>query len=66
MNVTQPKFYIDSSNSYIGSFSGIIDINGEIIEFPEIPNGAIEVPTAPDDARQKWDNVNKAWLPLEN
>ena len=46
------KFYVDEQNNYIGSFDG---------ETGKIPANAIEVPSAPDDARQKW-QVNK-WGP---
>jgi hypothetical protein len=44
-------YYVDVNGNYIGGFSGA-----------EPPEGSIEVPTAPDDARQKW--LNGAWQPV--
>jgi len=38
------KYFVDANGAYIGGFDGA-----------EPPEGAIEVPIAPDDARQKWD-----------
>lgn len=37
------KYYIDQNGNYIGGFDG-----------SEPPVGAIEIPSAPSDARQKW------------
>lgn len=42
------KYYVDAEGNYIGGFDGV-----------DPPEGAIEVPEAPEDARQKW--VNGAW-----
>lgn len=44
------KYYIDESGKYIGAW----DKNQ--------PNGAIEVPYPPDDARQIW--IGGKWAPL--
>lgn len=44
------KFYVDESGKYLGGW----DQNP--------PAGAIEVPTAPADARQGWDGSE--WLPV--
>lgn len=44
------KYYVDAQGSYVGGFDGV-----------NPPNGAIEVPSPPDDARQKWQN--NAWQP---
>lgn len=51
MEINMSKFYIDSSNNYIGGFSG---------NTGKVPAGAIEVPSAPSDARSKWDGTK--WL----
>ena len=37
------KYFIDKTGRYVGAFDGA-----------EPPRGAIEVPSAPDDARQPW------------
>lgn len=37
------KYFVDHAGNYIGAFDGA-----------EPPKGAIEVPSAPDDARQPW------------
>lgn len=47
------KFYVQNDGSYIGGFDGA-----------EPPAGAIEVSSAPDDARQNYDFAANAWLPL--
>lgn len=38
------RYYVDNTGAYLGGFSGI-----------DPPENAIEVPTAPDDARCIWD-----------
>lgn len=43
--MNQQKFFIDESGNYLGSFAGV-----------EPPHGAIEVPIAPEDARQVWED----------
>lgn len=45
------QFFVDQNGNYLGGFDGV-----------DPPEGAIEVPTAPDDARQKWSG--SAWLPV--
>lgn len=45
------KYFVDSNGTYIGGFDGA-----------EPPNGSIEVPSAPEDARQVWNNG--AWGPI--
>lgn len=42
------KWFVDPSGNYIGGFDG----------YPP-PVGSVEVPSPPDDGRQKW--VNNAW-----
>ncbi|HEX5362333.1 MAG TPA: hypothetical protein VFW49_14800 [Fluviicoccus sp.] len=49
MQVT--KYFVDVSGAYIGGFAGA-----------EPPAGAIEVPTAPQDARQVWQG--NEWSPV--
>lgn len=44
------KYYVDAAGSYLGGWDA------------SPPAGAIEVPTAPEDARQVWDG--QAWSPL--
>jgi hypothetical protein len=44
------KFFVDISGNYIGGFDGA-----------EPPVGAIEVPTPPEHASQKWEE--DAWEP---
>jgi hypothetical protein len=46
------KFYIDNTGKYLGAYS-----EGN----PSIPNGAIEVSSAPNDARQTYDINNGVW-----
>ncbi|WP_292565167.1 hypothetical protein [Mesorhizobium sp.] len=45
------KFFVDGNGVYLGGFDGA-----------EPPEGAIEVPEAPEDARQVWQNG--AWSAL--
>lgn len=45
------KYFIDPVGSYLGGFDGA-----------EPPKGAIEVPSAPEDARQKW--AGGKWGPV--
>lgn len=67
------KYYVDNTGNYIGGFCGLspsYDEKGvqiytgweDIIQL--IPQGAIEVPKAPNDANQKWDFVNNTWFAL--
>jgi len=44
------KYYVDSDGNYLGGFDG---------EGVETPENGIEVPEAPQDARQTWDG--HAW-----
>ena len=44
------KYFVDEAGVYIGGFDGA-----------DPPNGAIEVPIAPDDARQIWDALTQAY-----
>lgn len=46
------KFYAREDGTYIGGFDGV-----------EPPAGAIEVPSAPADARQMYDFAASVWLP---
>jgi hypothetical protein len=46
------KFYVDLNDNYLGSFQGFI------------PPDAVQVNIPPAHAKQKWDKVNKVWLPL--
>ena len=43
------KYFVDAQGNYLGGYDGA-----------NPPVGAIEVPDAPADARQKWNN---GWLP---
>jgi hypothetical protein len=47
------KYYVDDEGNYIGGFDGA-----------EPPAGAIEVPEAPADARQKWSGDGWSAAPL--
>lgn len=44
------RFFVDAAGRYVGGFDGAPP-----------PAGAVEVPSAPDDARQVWDGA--AWGP---
>lgn len=48
------KFYVDAAGVYLGAFSG-----------SEPPAGAIEVPTAPEDARQIWNGTAWSAVPID-
>ena len=50
------KFFVDSDGSYVGGFDG----EGAVAT---VPDGAIEVPSAPDDQRQMWNFAGGVWLP---
>lgn len=45
------KFYVTSEGRYLGAYDGVLP-----------PLGAIEVPSAPQDARQTWDGAE--WSPV--
>lgn len=45
------KYFVDASGNYVGAFDGA-----------EPPAGSVEVPFAPDDARQVWNG--SAWGPV--
>ena len=47
------KYYVTEAGAYIGGYDGV-----------EPPIGAIEVPVAPEDARQVWDFSAQAWGPI--
>jgi hypothetical protein len=47
------KYFVDATGVYLGGFAGI-----------DPPVGAIEVPSAPDDARQTWDSELGEWSVL--
>jgi hypothetical protein len=55
------KYYVDNEGNFLGGFDGVT-IGGEYLE-PNIPDGAIEVETPPQDARQKF--INGTWSSLE-
>lgn len=71
------RYFVTNAGAYIGAFDGTYvpgepvgeDEDGNIIPgdpvylFPDIPEGAVEVGTAPDDARQIYDFGNETWLP---
>lgn len=42
------RYYVDNTGAYLGGFDGV-----------DPPDGAVEVPTPPDDARCIWDGA--AW-----
>lgn len=39
------KYYVDNNGNYLGAFEGVTG---------KVPQGAIEVPSAPSDARSTW------------
>ncbi|WP_156941371.1 hypothetical protein [Mesorhizobium sp. LNJC405B00] len=45
------QYFVDGTGAYLGGFDGA-----------EPPEGALEVPSAPDDARQVWDGSQ--WGPV--
>jgi hypothetical protein len=47
------KFFVSVGGTYIGGFDGVVP-----------PEGAIEVPTAPADARQVWDGEKWGEVPI--
>jgi hypothetical protein len=49
----QTLFYVDANGVYLGGYAGA-----------EPPNGAIEVSSPPEDARQIWDGGSGEWLPV--
>lgn len=51
-------FFVDDSGVFLGSY------DGPKKEIPEMFSGARTVPSAPDDANQKWDAAEGAYLPL--
>lgn len=51
-------YYIDQNGKFLGVFVGYTDHEGQYVP-AETPPGAIEVPTAPTDARQVWNGA--AW-----
>lgn len=53
--LTLPRFFVNADGKYLGSFDGLNE------EVPADMAAGIEVPTAPQDARQIWENG--AWLP---
>lgn len=67
MNVGLPaKFFVDVNGNYIGAFSGVQpddlveDIDGEAVVvtpapiYPDVPDGAVEVPYPPHHAADVW------------
>jgi len=46
-------FFVTNAGVYVGGFDGV-----------EPPSGSIEVPYAPDDARQIWNFTTGAWGPI--
>jgi hypothetical protein len=54
------KSYRDNAGNYLGSFSAPA-VDGTEQDHPDVPPGAIETPSAPEDARQKWDGTK--WGP---
>lgn len=60
------KFYVDANGVYLGAFDGcarsVLQNDGSFAQqdfFPTVPDGAVEVSSAPVDARQTW--ANGAW-----
>lgn len=54
------RYYIDAAGSYLGGWQERPPTEeGGPVRPPDFPPGAIEVPTAPADARQVWDG--SAW-----
>lgn len=57
------KFYVDQSGAYLGAWTGpIIEVENVIAEFdhPDVPVGALEVPTGPGRATDIW--TDGAWV----
>lgn len=50
--MSETKHYVDQSGVYVGGYSGA-----------EPPEGSVEVPYAPDDARQVWDGSQWSEVP---
>lgn len=48
------RFFVDENGSYLGSY------DGQNHDLPHEMAGRVEVPNAPQDARQKWDG--EKWL----
>jgi hypothetical protein len=46
------KYYVNNTGDYLGAFEG---------NTGKVPQGAIEVPTAPPDARCKWNAGSSSW-----
>ncbi|WP_259669123.1 hypothetical protein [Rhizobium lentis] len=44
------RYFVDGSGKYVGGFDGV-----------EPPEGLIEVPAAPADARQVWDHLTESF-----
>jgi hypothetical protein len=57
-------YYVDKNSKFAGVFVGHNDHNGTYVS-PEVPEGLVEVPSAPLDARQVWENGAWANLPRD-
>lgn len=63
------KYYVDASGNWLGTFDGVFipgppDDDGnptQVWLFPEVPEGAVEVPSPPEDGGQKWDFGAEEW-----
>lgn len=67
-----PRFFADIDGNYIGAFDGYehvtVDQAGNpVVEtvYPPFPEGGVEIPYGPDDARQKWDGAQFLAVPSE-
>ena len=59
--VMDTRYFVDEVGRYLGAFAASF-ICGEIIQ-ADPPEGAIEVPVAPSDARQVWNG--EAWSDVQ-
>ena len=48
----ETKYYISKTGAYLGAFAST-ELDGKVFTASP-PAGSIEVPSAPDDARQPW------------
>ena len=57
------KHYVDSQGKWIDGYSMLL-VDGEEPDHLDVPDGAIEVPNAPDDVRQAWNGSEWSAAPL--
>ena len=57
------KYFVDVAGVYLGAFGAYVDPETGDDVFPPFPVGAIEVPEAPEDARQTWNGAMWSQVP---